>query len=88
MKAERGMELEYYPGATGEFIKVRAEKCTGCGLCARFCARGVWVKDGDVYRPQQLARCAECGACWNVCAADAVDFGEPRGGTGVRFNYG
>jgi ferredoxin-like protein FixX len=33
-------------------------------------------------------RCAECGACWNVCEADAVVFGEPKGGTGVRFAYG
>jgi ferredoxin-like protein FixX len=48
----------------------------------------VWLKAGEIYRPEKLARCAECGACWNVCAADAVDFGEPRGGTGVRFNYG
>ncbi len=86
MKAE--LDLEYYPGQTGEFIKVRVAKCTGCGLCARYCPRGVWVKQGEVYRPAQLARCAECGACWNVCGADAVDFGEPRGGTGVRFNYG
>jgi MinD superfamily P-loop ATPase len=86
MKAK--LQLSYYPGQTGEFLNVRAERCTGCGLCARFCARGVWMKDGDVYRPQQLARCAECGACWNVCAADAVDFSEPRGGTGVRFLYG
>jgi ferredoxin-like protein FixX len=30
----------------------------------------------------------ECGACWNVCPADAVEFDEPPGGTGVRFTYG
>jgi MinD superfamily P-loop ATPase len=86
MKA--ALKLDYYRGQTGEFIKVHPERCTGCGLCARFCARGVWVREGEIYRPRNLARCAECGACWNVCAADAVDFGEPRGGTGVRFLYG
>ena len=45
---------------------------------------------GSQPQPPQapVTRCAECGACWNVCAADAVDFGEPRGGTGVRFLYG
>jgi ferredoxin len=86
MKA--ALKLEYYRGQTGEFIKVRPERCTGCGRCALYCARGVWVQEGEIYRPRNLARCAECGACWNVCAADAVDFGEPRGGTGVRFLYG
>ena len=86
MKA--ALKLDYYRGQTGEFIKVRPERCTGCGLCARFCARGVWVREGEIYRPRNLARCAECGACWNVCEADAVVFGEPRGGTGVRFTYG
>jgi len=86
MKAS--LKLQYYPGPTGQFLKVREERCTACGQCARCCPRGVWVRQGGVSRPEHLARCAECGACWNVCAADAVDFGEPRGGTGVRFLYG
>jgi MinD superfamily P-loop ATPase len=82
-----GMRLQYYPGDPGEFISVDASKCNGCGECARFCARGVWRKDGNVFRPA-AGLCAECGACWNVCPADAVIFGEPRGGTGVRFTFG
>ena len=86
MKLE--VKVDYYPGETGEFITVDAEKCTACGLCARFCARGVWEKSGGTYRPARLSACAECGACWNVCAAGAVTFGEPRGGTGVRFTFG
>ncbi len=86
MKLE--MKVEYDPGDTGEFIRVDAEKCTGCGECAAFCARGVWKADGGIYRPVRLKECAECGACWNACAADAVIFGEPRGGTGVRFSFG
>ncbi len=77
-----------YPGDTGAFITVVPERCTACGLCARFCTRGVWEDQGGVYRPARLADCVECGACWNVCAADAVVFGEPRGGTGVRFSFG
>ena len=52
MKARAGA-ASYYPGETGEFIKVRAERCTACGLCAGFCARGVWVKQGEVYRPER-----------------------------------
>jgi ferredoxin len=86
MKAE--MKLEYYPGEPGEFIRVDASKCNGCGECARFCPRGAWRRDGSIFRPTALGLCAECGACWNVCPEDAVIFGEPRGGTGVRFSFG
>jgi MinD superfamily P-loop ATPase len=86
MKLE--VKVGRYPGETGEFIRVDAAKCTGCGECARFCARGVWVPEGGTYRPARLSECAECGACWNVCVPDAVVFGEPRGGTGVRFSFG
>jgi geranylgeranyl reductase family protein len=82
------MKVDYYEGDTGEFIKVDEEKCIGCGKCAQFCTRNVWVQEGKVYRPINLKACAECGACWNVCPEDAVIFGDPKGGTGVRFEYG
>jgi MinD superfamily P-loop ATPase len=80
--------VDYYPGDTGKFIKVDEEKCTACGLCAKFCTRNIWQQDGSVYRPSNLKNCVECGACWNVCEDDAVIFSEPAGGTGVRFSYG
>ncbi|MFX0020215.1 MAG: ATP-binding protein [Promethearchaeota archaeon] len=86
MKVE--MKVDYYPGDTGEFIRVDEEKCSGCGECAKFCTRDVWEPDGEIYRPVNLKRCCECGACWNVCFDDAVIFEEPKGGTGVRFSYG
>jgi NAD-dependent dihydropyrimidine dehydrogenase PreA subunit len=86
MKLE--MKLARYPGDTGEFLQVLSERCTGCGACQRFCARGVWRKNGKGYVPARPGECAECGACWNACPADAVLFGEPRGGTGVRFTHG
>jgi NAD-dependent dihydropyrimidine dehydrogenase PreA subunit len=86
MKLE--MKVDYNPGETGEFLGVDEEKCTGCGRCARFCTRDVWVKQDSVYRPVNRRDCVECGACWNVCEEDAVIFSEPRGGTGVRFTYG
>ncbi len=82
------IKVEYYPGDTGEFIKVIEENCTGCGECAKFCTRDVWQLDGAIYRPVNLKDCVECGACWNVCEFDAVIFNEPKGGTGVRFEYG
>lgn len=86
MKVE--MKVDYYPGDTGEFIRVDEEKCNGCGECAKFCTREVWEPDGAIYRPVKLNLCCECGACWNICDADAVIFEEPKGGTGIRFSYG
>ena len=84
----RRIALKYYRGDPGELVRVEENKCNGCGDCARFCPRGVWVRDGEIFRPQKPTLCAECGACWNVCSADAVVMGEPRGGTGVRFTMG
>lgn len=84
----RRIVLKYYPGDPGELIRVDGKKCNGCGECARFCPRGVWSKAGSIFRPEKLSLCAECGACWNVCPAEAVEMGEPRGGTGVRFSLG
>ena len=86
MKLE--MKVDRYPEDPGEFITVVEDRCTACGRCERFCARGVWERVGAVYRPVRIEDCVECGACWNVCREDAVVFGEPRGGTGVRFSYG
>jgi MinD superfamily P-loop ATPase len=82
------MKFDYYSGDTGKFIRVDEAKCTGCGDCAKFCTREVWVPDKAIYRPLNLKNCVECGACWNVCEYDAVIFEEPKGGTGVRFHYG
>ncbi len=82
------MKVNYYDGDPGNFIRVKEENCTGCGLCAKFCVRKVWVKQENKYFPINLKDCVECGACWNICAADAIIFNEPKGGTGVKFSYG
>jgi ferredoxin len=42
MKLE--MKVDYSSGETGEFLRVDEDKCTGCGRCATFCVRDVWVK--------------------------------------------
>jgi len=82
------MLCQFAPGDRGAFIRVIADKCTACGMCAEFCVRDVWQQTGEKYEPVNLTACIECGACWNVCPADAVEFDEPPGGTGVRFSYG
>ena len=85
MKPE--LKLDYYPGQTGEFIR-STRRDAPAAACARSSAPAGSGEGRGGLPPRDLSPCAECGACWNVCAADAVDFGEPRGGTGVRFLYG
>ena len=82
------MLCQFAPGDPGEFIRVVADRCTACGNCAAFCGRDVWQQTGEIYEPVNLVDCVECGACWNACPAEAVEFNEPPGGTGVRFAYG
>jgi ferredoxin-like protein FixX len=80
--------VDYYPGETGKYLKVIEDRCMACGKCAEICPLKVWEQVGNNYKPTGLKQCAECGACWNVCESDAIDFNEPAGGTGVRFTYG
>jgi NAD-dependent dihydropyrimidine dehydrogenase PreA subunit len=82
------MKVEYYPGERGDFLGVDEKACTGCGDCAKFCPRDVWVEESPVFKPKNIDACVECGACWNICSFDAVRFSEPAGGTGVIFGYG
>jgi|GEM_PF-475645 ferredoxin len=74
----------------GDFIRYDREKCNGCGLCAMVCSFNLWtVKAGRAKlaaRYQEL--CLECGACWEICEQEAIDFSYPRGGTGVVIEYG
>ncbi|RPJ06484.1 MAG: hypothetical protein EHM28_10000 [Spirochaetaceae bacterium] len=73
---------------SGGFLRVNETACTGCGKCRDFCACGVWEKAGEIYKPVRQDLCAECGACWNICPAEAVELDEPSGGTGVVFTFG
>jgi NAD-dependent dihydropyrimidine dehydrogenase PreA subunit len=85
---ELSPNYEFYPGERGGFLDVDESSCSGCGKCRDFCARGVWEKSGATFKPARQELCVECGACWNVCPAGAVAFGEPEGGTGVIFSFG
>ena len=55
-------------------IIIDAEKCVGCGLCAKDCPAGkIAVKDGKaVYTPE----CIQCGHCVAVCPKAAVSIPE------------
>jgi electron transfer flavoprotein-quinone oxidoreductase len=75
---------DFIPSKT-EFIKVKASKCTGCGLCYRHCMGGVFDMDEKTGKAvvARLETCVECGLCQHVCPADAIDWSYPEGGTGL-----
>lgn len=74
----------------GDFISYDPEKCNGCGLCALVCSFNLWsVKAGKAkLAPRYQELCLECGACWDICEPEAIDFSYPAGGTGVVIEYG
>jgi ferredoxin-like protein FixX len=82
-----------YPGVqwvdgTGDFIKIDAAACNGCGNCTRVCLGDCYEISGKKARIRSLEQCMECAACWYVCDKGAIDFSWPKGGTGYRSDWG
>ncbi len=52
-------------------VRIRRDRCIGCGACARICAHGApSITDGKC--AIDAAKCAGCGRCIGVCPKDAV----------------
>lgn len=52
-------------------IQIAADRCTGCGACARDCLRELLVVEDGRARVRE-GFCIRCGHCVAVCPADAV----------------
>jgi uncharacterized Fe-S center protein len=50
---------------------IKAEACTGCQSCRRWCAFGAIVMEGETARIDP-ERCTGCGACLPTCTAGAI----------------
>lgn len=62
------------------FVKVNEERCKGCGLCVRFCPKGVLELSHEInregYHPVVFARpedCTGCTFCALVCPDCALE---------------
>jgi NADH:ubiquinone oxidoreductase subunit F (NADH-binding)/(2Fe-2S) ferredoxin len=53
-------------------FSIDAEKCTGCGACARACATN--AISGEKKQPHVINQdlCIKCGGCFDACKFDAV----------------
>ncbi len=83
-------QLIHKVGDPGEFIKINADKCTGCKRCVVVCPINLWYleKGKANIRASYKQLWLECGSCWQVCDYGAIEFNFPKGGTGVVFERG
>ncbi len=86
---DMGAATPFTEGLPFSRVRIQEDRCSGCGLCARFCPTEALVFSGPdpTVRLQptetgafQLAfradLCIDCGICQAACPEEAVEFGE------------
>jgi len=70
LKPEIIEEHEFW---SGHNAIIRAEDCTGCGICAEHCRFEAIKENGSAYEIDELS-CEGCGLCVRLCPEKAIDF--------------
>ena len=80
-------QFEMVPTKT-EFIKINANKCSGCRLCYEQCPGGCFEMNNENKAEFKFPEfCFECGACFHICPSEAIEWDYPEGGTGIVMKY-
>jgi MinD superfamily P-loop ATPase len=61
------------PFFAGHEAIIRAEACTGCGVCAPLCRASAILARNGSYAVEPLL-CEGCGLCVRICPVGAIDF--------------
>ena len=61
-------------------IRVNAETCTGCGLCARRCRADCIRLDDSTRAAVDVSSCVTCFDCLSVCPVNSLSYAAPRRG--------
>jgi ferredoxin len=54
-------------------LKLREERCVGCGLCIEVCPHNVFELCGNKIKIADNDSCMECSACALNCPFDALE---------------
>jgi NAD-dependent dihydropyrimidine dehydrogenase PreA subunit len=54
-------------------LNLKAEQCTGCGMCLEVCPHAVLARDNGRVRITDRDACMECGACARNCPVAAIE---------------
>jgi len=66
-------------------VKIDEEKCTGCGICANICPRGIEMVDGKARIKDENAECLKDAA--SSCPQNVIVFGdEENSGENINTN--
>lgn len=63
-------------------LKLKEEKCTGCGMCVNVCPHEVFLINNGKVKIIEKDRCMECGACAKNCPFSAL---EVKPGVGCAY---
>jgi ferredoxin like protein len=92
MEVDEKLALDAFKNDSESHIRIKHEICrTRCNrrYCLYVCPAKLYRYDEELDEIQvEFAGCLECGTCRVGCRYEAVEWGYPRGGYGVRYRYG